>query len=125
VILSAFQKSVSYRFGTGQKSNSNNWKRPASIGDSPTMTIAIHDGATEKLYVEGELVWTQTDKLTTIKNTADYGYIGRWSHGGDNSGWFLGNVAEIIVYTRAMDDTERKQVEGYLKAKYFADEPKY
>lgn len=121
VIISAFQKSVSYRFGTGQKSNSNNWKRPACIGDAPTLTTAIHDGATEKVYVEGELVWTQTDKLTTIKNTADYGYIGRWSHGGDNSGWFLGNVAEIIVYTRALSDAERKQVEDYLKAKYFAN----
>jgi len=121
VILSAFQKSVSYRFGTGQLSNSNNWKRPASIGDSPTLTTAIHDGATEKVYVEGELVWTQTDKLTTIKNCATYGYIGRWSHGGDNSGWFAGNVAEIIVYTRALDDTDRKKVEDYLKAKYFAD----
>ncbi len=121
VILSAFQKSVSYRFGTGQVSNSNNWKRPASIGDSPTLTTAIHDGATEKVYVEGELVWTQTNKLTTIKNCATNGFIGRWSHGGDNSGWYAGNVAEIIVYTRALDNTDRSKVETYLKAKYFAD----
>jgi hypothetical protein len=120
VLLSAYQQSVSFRFGTGQNPNINNWKRPASIGDSPTMTIAIHDGATEKLYVEGELVWTQTNKLTTIKNCANYGYIGRWSHGGDNSGWFAGNVAEIIVYAKALDDTERKKVEDYLNAKYFA-----
>jgi len=120
VILSPFQKSVSYRFGTGQLSNSNHWKRPASIGDSPTMTMAVHDGATEKLYVEGELVFTQTDKFTTIKNTASNGFIGRWSHGGDNSGWFAGNVAEIIVYAKALDDTERKQVEDYLKEKYFS-----
>jgi hypothetical protein len=121
VILSAFQNSVSYRFGTGQISNSNNWKRPVSIGDSPTLTTAIHSGTTEYLYVEGELVWTQTEKLTTIKNCASNGFIGRWSVGGDNSGWFLGNVAEIIVYTRALNDAERAQVEDYLKAKYFAD----
>ena len=85
------------------------------------MTTATKDGATEKVFVDGELVWTQTDKFTTIKNTDSKGFIGRWSHGGDNSGWFLGNVAEIIVYTRALDDAERKQVEGYLKAKYFVD----
>jgi hypothetical protein len=121
VILTAFQKSVSYRFGTGQKSNSNNWKRPTSIGDSPTLTTAIHNGNTEKLYVEGELVWTQTNKLTTIKNCATNGFIGRWSHGGDNSGWFAGNVAEVIVYAKALDDTDRKKTEDYLTAKYFAD----
>jgi hypothetical protein len=120
-LLSAYQQSVSFRFGTGQNPNINNWKRPASIGDSPTMTMAIHDGATEKLYVEGELVWTQTDKLITITNCASYGYIGRWSHGGDNSGWFAGNVAEIIVYTKALDDIERNKVEAYLGAKYFAE----
>jgi len=120
VLLSAYQNSVSFRFGTGQNPNINNWKRPASIGDSPTMTIVTHDGATEKLYVEGELVWTQTEKLAAIKNCASNGFIGRWSHGGDNSGWFAGNVAEIIVYTKALDDTERKKVEDYLKAKYFA-----
>jgi len=120
VLLSAYQNSVSYRFGTGQNPNINNWKRPAPIGDSPTMTTAVHDGATEKIYVEGELVWTQTDKLATIKNCAAYGYIGRWSHGGDNSGWFAGNVAEIIVYSKALNDNDRKKVETYLKAKYFA-----
>jgi len=111
VLLSAYQNSVSFRFGTGQNPNINNWKRPASIGDSPTMTTAIHDGINEKIYVEGEQVWTQTDKLETIKNCAPNGFIGRWSHGGDNSGWFAGNVAEIIVYARALNNTDRKKVE--------------
>ena len=31
---------------------------------------------------------------------------------------WLGDLAELIVYDRALTETERKQVEDYLNAKY-------
>jgi hypothetical protein len=31
---------------------------------------------------------------------------------------WLGDLAELIVYERALPDTERRQVEDYLNAKY-------
>lgn len=42
--------------------------------------------------------------------------IGRW--GNYNAEYFAGDVAEIIIYSKALSDAERLRIEGYLKAKY-------
>ena len=41
-----------------------------------------------------------------------------YSIGSGYSGYFNGDIAEIIIYTRALNDVERGSVEGYLKKKW-------
>jgi hypothetical protein len=38
--------------------------------------------------------------------------------GGDASGFWQGDIAEVIVYDTALSDTDRKKVEDYLRRKY-------
>jgi hypothetical protein len=76
--------------------------------------MAVKSGSTERLYVGGTLVQTVTGKLAAIANTQSAGKIG---HGYNNS-YFAGDIAEVLVYNRALTDTERAQLEQHLKAKY-------
>ena len=54
-------------------------------------------------------------------------HIGHKSTGGVTENFYAGDIAEIIVYSRALADAERRQVEQYLLAKWqveaMAEEP--
>src|SRR4030095_15869413 len=59
-LLSPFRNSVSPQCGTGQVGNAsknpeigNRYMRPQSTGDSLIISIATHQGATDRLYVGG------------------------------------------------------------------------
>jgi hypothetical protein len=41
---------------------------------------------------------------------------------GDNGTFFPGQIAEVLVYARALTDAERQAVEAYLAARYFPAE---
>ena len=114
VHLSPFEQSVTWEFGTGQADNLNSYTRPASIGTAFTLTDVVKNGATENLYVLGTLVSTQTGKLTAIANTQSTGNLGV---GYLNTHW-NGQIAEVIVYTVALTDAQRQQVEQYLETRY-------
>ena len=44
--------------------------------------------------------------------------IGGYNHSFDSAEYFYGQIAEIIMYNRAVNGTERQQVEAYLNTKY-------
>ena len=118
VYLSPFQRSVGFRFGTGQANNLPLYSRSTSLGSSFSMTEVIKNGASESLFVNGTPVLSLTGKLSTIANTANSATLGM-GHGS----YFPGDLAEILVYTRALSATERQQVEQYLISKYFGGTP--
>jgi len=112
--LSPFQSAVSFRFGTTQTQNYPLYTRTTSASGSYTMTIASKNGTTESLYVNGQLVKTNTGTLSTIAGTTNYGYIGGYANT-----YYPGAIAEVLVYKRALSDAERKDIEHYLTTKYF------
>jgi hypothetical protein len=112
--LSPFQQYVKYRFGTTQPNNLPAYTRPSSIGNAASLTAAIKDGTNESLYVNGTLVLAQSGKLAAISGTQSTGELGA----GYNNTYFAGDIAEVLVYNRALSDPERQQVEQYLLAKY-------
>jgi hypothetical protein len=114
VYLGPFQKTVSTRYGTGQASNFNIYTRPSSIGTGFSTSISVKNGTTEYLYVNGTSVGTYTGKLSTIANTSSTGWLGR----GGNNTYFNGDVAEVLIYNRALTDPERQSVQAYLSGKY-------
>jgi hypothetical protein len=115
VYLSPFQSSVNLRFGTGQTSNNLLYARPATIGAAFTMTASIKSGTVDSLFVGGELVLRQTGRLSTIALTRDVANVAR---GANDGTFFAGDIAEVIVYTRALSTQERLSVERYLAEKY-------
>jgi hypothetical protein len=120
VHLSPFQRMVKFRFGTGQSGNLPVYTRPASLGYRYSLTTAIKNSSTESLYVNGTQVLTQQGRLAAIANVSDTGNIGR---GYNLNTYFSGEIAEVLVYARALMDAERQQVEQYLLGKYFGASP--
>ena len=120
VYLSPFQSAVNLRFGTTQTGNSISYTRPTSVGSAFTLTEAIKDGTTDALYVNGALVLSQGGKLATIAGCQNTGNVGR---GFNDNTYFAGDIAEVLVYNRALTVAERQAVEAYLNNKYFVTSP--
>ena len=129
VLLTPSPTKVRYFFGTGQNQAVFAWTRPASIDRAWSLTTAEKTGTDAVLYVQGQEVSRQTSQKTEIAACERVGYLGR-GEGDKNTnrqfqgqfeGWtyFAGDIAEVIVYARALSDAERTQVEQYLLGKYF------
>jgi hypothetical protein len=117
--LSPFQKIVRWRFGTGQANNLPSYTRPSAVTGF-SISTAVKDGAVETLYVNGSQALQQPGKLTTITGVNSTGNLGR---GYDNNTYFPGQIAEVLIYNRALIDSERQQVEQYLNQKYLVTVP--
>ena len=113
--LSPYQSKIRYRFGTGQTNNLPEYTRPESLGLGFSITAAVHNATSETLYVNGASVLTQTGKLAAIANCKDSGFLGR----GYATTYFNGDIAEVMVYNRALTAEELAAVNSYLAAKYF------
>ena len=112
--FSPFEQSVEWEFGSGQTNNLPAYTRPASIGRAFTLTDVVKNGTTETLYVGGTLVSTATGRLAAIADTQPTGNLGV----GYLNTHYNGQIAEVIVYTVALSDAQRQQVEAYLNGKY-------
>ena len=131
VYLSPKQEEVAFRFGNGAKTYSNDpcsmvhdvqvaWPRPASVRESFSLTVAVHDRLENRLYVQGrevlrlpvpggaEATVRAGDRLD-IGN--GFGWVEGTNHGGD--------VAEVLVYRRALPDAERRALESYVACNLF------
>jgi len=73
-----------------------------------------YDGAIMELWFDGELE-SFKGASGTITATEEPVRIGLFSNGKYP---FNGDIAEILVYNRALSDSEREMVENYLNAKY-------
>jgi hypothetical protein len=74
----------------------------------------IYDGVSQKGYVNGTLKGVTTHKLATADNPVE---IGRRT--GKATGGSDGDFAELLIYDRALSTSERRQVESYLRVKWF------
>ena len=77
----------------------------------------IHDGTANYNYgyMNGTSVGSASSGLGTVDTPLKIGY---WSDAGVSS---IGDLAEIIIFNRALSTTERQQVETYLNNKWFSN----
>jgi len=79
----------------------------------------VHDGNAQKGYVNGELKSTTSTQLATADAPLELG--ARTVSNGES--WRAaasdGGFAEVLVYDRALTESDRRHVESYLQAKYF------
>jgi len=131
VYLSPYQASVRYRFGTTQNQSAayptctRSTSNGGLIGGNFSISSVTHNGTSESLFVNGVAAFNQTGKLATIAACGSNGYLGRGNASTANSTQYFydGDIAEVIVYNRAVSDTERQTVEAYLNNKYFYAAP--
>jgi hypothetical protein len=98
-----------------QMYNDGNWI--SSFIDTPVTNnwlkiYNIFDGASSSMYVNNDALNPQTGTMATT------GFSG-WSVGGPfYGGDFAGYIAEIIIYNKALDSTDRSQLNSYFSSKY-------
>ena len=80
--------------------------------------IAIRSTTSDyKLYRNGvQLQAAATYSPPTF--TSGIFVIGRRYSGTASNEWYYGDIAEVLIYDRALSDAERQSVEAYLKSKY-------
>jgi len=87
----------------------------AAFGDTRTyhaLTVRHdHDGGTLAFYRDGGLVMGRT-AITTGPWT--FAQIGAWY----SSYFLVGDIAEILVYSKVLSESERSNVNAYLQLKY-------
>ena len=121
VYVSPFQTNVKARFGTTATTTRMSYTRE-NIQDKQTMTLAIKGGTNDSLYVNGEEVISLASQ-GAIAGCQDTGYLGKGLKDTLLSDtYFSGEIAEVLIYSRALSASERLSLEAYLREKYFPPE---
>jgi hypothetical protein len=113
--LSPFQTIVAARFGTTQLNDDLIYVRPVDTGADYTVTTFEKRESTNELWIDGERVAEQNNQRSHLAEVLRNGFLGQ----GINKTYWKGEIAEVLVYDRALDATERKAVEHYLMSKHF------
>lgn len=100
--------------------NGGGWNNTNTFGSDATLTPNTPyilsntlSGTVSNGYVNGVNVGTATEN--NGKNFSTGYIVGQMSSGGQ---YWDGYIGEIIIFNRALSDTERKQVEAYLSKKW-------
>jgi hypothetical protein len=112
--VSPYQSSVAFRFGTTQAGNEPIYSRSSTIGQDFTVTRAEHNGATDSLYVDGQLALSQANKLPALSGMTGKAYLGK----GLGGTYFKGEISEVLIYDRVLSPQEAASVEFYLRNKF-------
>lgn len=80
------------------------------------LTSTVYANPSLSIYSNGSLVKSATGLSTSIPNSSADLYLGQLQ--GNNSGYFAGDLAEVLVYTEALNTVERTLIENYLASKY-------
>lgn len=87
--------------------------QPDGWDDQWHVIEATRSGASGRLWVDGiDLVESEFTDDLNVDTEGDF------LVGGSGSALFGGDIAEILIYSRALTDSERAQVQGYLGEKY-------
>ena len=85
------------------------------VASNTYMTSSVYDGK-RTLWLDGTVIVPATAP-TYVKNTTNSSnYVGGATP--VSTSWFIGTIAELIVYPRAVTTTERQTIEGYLANKW-------
>jgi len=99
----------------------NNWANRIIVR-SPDWNLAevICDGTNENAYVNGLLMGTKDYLLATVDKAVEIGCQTGGTNGTNIAG-SDGDFAELLIYNRALDANERRNVENYLKTKWLGN----
>jgi hypothetical protein len=129
VVVSPFQTKIRFYFGASQRTSVIDYPRPMTLDRDYSVTTAMKSGSDAVLYVNGrEGLRLSGQARPVIAKCEDTGQIGRGD--GDiatdrlfkghveGESYFSGEIAEILVFARALAKIERQAVEQYLLGKY-------
>ncbi len=125
VYFTAFKNGIVCRFGSGANNNRGIYYTARKIEGWSTVS-AIKNGNSEKLYLGSEMVYDRSaDRANlyqagtpgkSIVATHEYAYIGLGIQSSTNY-YYSGEVGDIVVFERTLNDTEIATLDAYFKAK--------
>lgn len=110
--LGVFQNFVSLRASDGPDLLH---RRPEPIGSGFSITVMAKSGPRMQLFVDGATRLNEGGRAPTVLGAQDTLQLARGF--GGNTFW-AGELAEILVYARALDAGELAQVQAYLRGRY-------
>jgi hypothetical protein len=101
-------------FTAAQYADDLTWTAPANFAAAtPRLwTVRIDGNATRQIFLNG--IQEATSGVNVVRALTN-STVGR-----GNGGNYIGDLSEVIVYSRGLDDTERANVEAYLNHKWFS-----
>ena len=114
---------VNARFGSGRSDDNGGfmcYERPHNIGEDFSTTVAVKSGSDETIYVGDQEVMSRSNGSATFTNVKDdIGYLGRYPVGSNTTYWYnQSDIAEIMIYNRALGLVEIQQINAYINSKY-------
>ncbi|MGG2056249.1 S-layer homology domain-containing protein [Lysinibacillus pakistanensis] len=107
--LSGTTKGAMSIYGGSFSSEDGFWQK-----NVPNELVATYDGTNGALYSKTTQIGKAPQSWNTAKTQAR---VGRIIGSGRPEEW-IGTIGDIIVYDRALEDAERKQISSYLAIKY-------
>jgi Ca2+-binding RTX toxin-like protein len=102
--------------GTQDRFNANGWVTPAApsaVAGSVKYYATLSSPSLTALYNDGALVASVASQYGPLGTLA----LGGWGSG-SGSEFSKADVSEVLVFDRALSDTERNQVDQYLRTKW-------
>lgn len=86
------------------------------------VTSSVGDGGTV-LYLDSERAGTRNRRDSTIRMDRLTAGARFYANDGppETTGFLMGEIAEVLIYDRVLDDDDFAEVDGYLRAKYGGD----
>jgi len=84
-----------------------------------SVLTALHDGASQRSYVNGTFMRSTQSKLRTTDSPFELGGRAVYSGNRWRAAVGTGDFAEALFYNRCLSREERQQVENYLSIKWF------
>lgn len=89
----------------------------AMVDDTFAIVAGAYDGANAYLFKDGAANGSAA-KTGSITNSTGNFSVGGYDAAFSGSEYLNGDIAELILYNRALSATDRRRVEGYLGKKY-------
>ena len=126
LFVGAYQDAVQARFGIA-KSDLGNYvlhgtRAPVT---SLSSTIFMKDGVNQTIYTDGDVFMSNAKGRDKVYGTGKAGddyrlWIGKGA--AESQAGFVGDIAEIMIYDRALNAEELAAVNAYIEEKYFTVE---
>ena len=123
-VVPLYQAKSTTALGTGRATlppgGSGNWTFATIVNNNlnanvPYIAGSLYDMNGGNLFINGSLF--KSSNAAGIFNISEYG-IGNYSGTPIASEPFKGLIAEVLVFSSALSDNERQQIEGYLAWKW-------
>lgn len=108
-----FSGNSNLKTGWGSSSGEVASTNPATAGNW-SLIESRYDSSTHKMWINGTL----SGSVSKTNSNFTTGYFTLGNYGPTPTQGFIGDVAEVLVYGRALSDAERASVQSYLKTKY-------